>query len=86
MECIKVLKKFPLKLWPTIKKDRYLNENIEVYSYNICKQLLLQIFKKYLNKYYGDSFVLKDKKYLKLRNLRIKKKYSRKFVFEKKII
>ena len=63
-----------------------MSENLEVYSCNICKQLQLQRFKESLNKYYGDCFVLKDKKILKHRNLRIKKKYSRKFFFEKKII
>ena len=83
---IKTYKSFPLKLWPTLKKDRYLNEDLEVCICSKCKLVQLQRFKGSLNKYYGKSFVLPNKKGLKLRADRIKDNYPSKYFNNKKII
>lgn len=83
---IRTYKKFPLKLWPTLRKDKSLNEDLEIYICDQCKLVQLKRFQGSLNKYYGESFVLYNKDSLKLRADRIKKNYQLNYFKDKKII
>ena len=71
----KILKKYPLYLWPCTKKERLISKNLIIYECNNCKLIQLQRFKEKFIKIFNSQseHILTDKKKLLERISLIKK-------------